>query len=638
MASSRKRPTRQRPRRLSGKIKLGIRQAGERRQKIEELRSQGYIVEETPEGLVYYKPKKVLSRQERFEKYGHVSSPVPAWKKAGFDRPPKKKIELKKKEGKWEVVSTEGYFSESEVEYALQKIETNVDLDTAVQEQRFAKLHPVQQVGETLAFSITEIGAGIVTFPEFILEEGVGRVHSYIEGKGLEAKDYISKDLPFSREKIGEWVEERYTGSPRGLIAKGIEHVAGGGTSWKTEQKYPVLTGIATIGEIATLWTGAKVAAFSRAVIRRGATKIGVPSLTQYRPTQLARKAVWKAKEKLGYAERIPEEAVWDPGVLKGEKVFAEAKGPRGMIKAFEKSKVAGTYKGVHAAPQRFGGMFRKTTVTKMGTSETAGLSVSAYGRGSPYFLKIADLQPAYYSKTTLLPKIRTAQAPVISFESLYRLPKKLRTGASYEKVSTYLKGQPRGKYATIAAKAERGGIEIEAIVTGGSKLVKKTPKKAPYTTFRGVVVELPGWETTGVGVPMGATRVGRIGGAVKGRVSKSILSYEPSSSVLKPSYLVSKTTSYRSSKTSSYISSVNSSITSSKASSVISSKVSSVVSSKSYISSAAPSYGPSAKYLPILIAPKPKYKKRKYKKLKKKAPRGARRRTHEIRLLESII
>ncbi|GAG07711.1 unnamed protein product, partial [marine sediment metagenome] len=261
-------------------------------------------------------------------------------------------------------------------------------------------------------------------------------------------------------------------------------------TDWsKTEaakafQKRPIEGLLATGGELFGAWLGSKALDVGATGVKRGiirgeaklrqAVRPGAKPLIweKYSPGTLIRRAKFKAGEKLGIAKRVPEEKIWHPEVLVGKEKFAKAAGPKEMLKIFEKTRVTPgkPIVGVHATPYRFGGLVRRKTTIQAGTSELPGLSVSAKGYGSPHFLGLGRL-PRYGGRTTIFPKFRlkSPTAAQIDLSLVTRLPKKLRapaagesTTAYYARVSKYLKKQKKGPYATIAAKAELGGPEIE--------------------------------------------------------------------------------------------------------------------------------------------------------------------------------
>jgi len=171
------------------------------------------------------------------------------------------------------------------------------------------------------------------------------------------------------------------------------------------------------------------------------------------------------------------------------KKKFAEASGAGRQLSLFQKTRgfdPSQDIVGIHASPHRF----RYFTRMSKGTSETPGISVSAYGYGSPHFLKIKQPYLGYGTKgVSLFPKIHLPTGPLFKLKEVFRLPKWLR-GKDYATTSKYIRGQPKGPYAWIAPKSEMGGPEIEAIIRAGT-WGRRTSSRF-YTTYKGVVVPLP--------------------------------------------------------------------------------------------------------------------------------------------------
>ncbi len=630
--------TRERPRRLPGGIKAGIREAGERRAEVERLRREGYIVRETPEGITYQRPEEPRDwRLERREVFARRVSPeerARVIEASALGRAPKKKVVLRKTKEGIEVVSTEGLYTPQEREKFLKKVETGVDLERAFREQKFAKYPAPTRAIASFGRAAVTTGIRVLTFPEVVLEEVGGRLETGIRGEPIRAKQYIPKDFLLSRERAEEWIAKTDIGAPSGFITVGIEKAIGGKEEERRAKKFPIEAVFATGGELAAFWGVSKATHVGKVAIRRGLTKAGLPSVARYKPTFLVRKKVLQLKTKVGKAKYVPEEQVWDPKVLARKKRFAEAPGPKAIVKEFEKRRgviAKGELTGIHATPFRFGKRLRRTAEVRPGTSETAGLSISVYGRGSPHFLKIADTAPSYAARTTILPKLTRPTAPLFQFKDIYRLPKGLRK-APYKKVSEYLVKQPKGRYVTVAAKAERGGPEIEAIIAAGTKPVKVSTK-IRWTTFKGVPVELPQYKLVGAGKPSLA-RIGLVSRA-KERITPSIYTSKPTTPIARPSYVASIGSSLKS----------RPSVTRPSKPSYPLSRVSlypsrpsrpSLPSRPSEPSYITPLIAPTRKKpIGAILAPEEKKKKRRIFEDKYELTRGARERVHPIKLLE---
>ena len=83
-------------------------------------------------------------------------------------------------------------------------------------EQKFEKMPEQEKAFKTFARGTAGGVLGVLTFPEFVAEEGVGRVHSLFEGKGLKPKDYFKGG--FSRESLYKQHAEKYEGQPESAI------------------------------------------------------------------------------------------------------------------------------------------------------------------------------------------------------------------------------------------------------------------------------------------------------------------------------------------------------------------------------------------------------------------------------------
>ena len=345
-----------------------------------------------------------------------------------------------------------------------------------------------------------------------------------------------------------------------GLISTGtseiISRVRGQGESQELSKfkSYPVLGVASTVGEIGGLYAAGSVLNAGKVAsvkvlgkVRGGIvskTSLNLPtyeSFMKYKPSNIARGVWWKGKEKLGYAKYVPEEKVWASDVLSGKTKFAESSGPSKMLKEFYKTKSiseSGEILGIHAAPHRF----NPITFVKKGTSESPGLSISAYGKGSPHFLKVSGYNKLSFDNSgiSLFPKLHRPTAPVFNLKEVFRLPKSLR-GASYSKTSKFILKQPKGKYAWIAPKAEIGGPELEAIIRASTVGVRKS--NFYYTSFKGVTVPLPRYGLVGKGISKGfssTVKYSKPYTSARNFLSVSSYSGKPTIPLIRPSYIAS--------------------------------------------------------------------------------------------------
>ena len=365
---------------------------------------------------------------------------------------------------------------------------------------------------------------------------------------------------------VGKYLEKHQPGGPQGLIGTGISEGVAYATgsesnAWERFTKNPLSGIAATGGEIVGALIGGYGWSKGKDLLKTGLYKVGSPvksffvsknimkdlPLSRYRPTNLLRTAYWKGRTKLGIAEYVPEENVWDPRVLYGFEKFAKADNVDDMVNYFNKTiNASGEISGIHASP----GRFKLFSRIGSGSSETPGLSVSAYGKGSPHFLGIGKTGyiSSNYSGVSLFPKLHLPTGVVFKIKNIFRLPKSLRnlkTGESttqyYNRVGNYLKSQERGSYATIAAKAEIGGPEIEGIITSGTWA--KRMGNYYWTTFKGQTIPLPEYGLLGSGLPEGAINVA--GNTITSKIKEFVHPFSSTGSqtipLIRPSYLISK-------------------------------------------------------------------------------------------------
>jgi len=383
---------------------------------------------------------------------------------------------------------------------------------------------------------------------------------------------------------VGEQLNKTKVSPTQGIIGGTVGEVISGGASDfdRTIREYPIETGFASFGEVVGIMVGGKLVNIGKVGTgkvlnysrnRLVAKGINVPSvsnylskyqLAQYKPTNLLRKAWWKGKEKLGLAKQLDEPIAWNNDVLFNDAKFSTLKGARNQLKKFESTQkltiegtvtdTPGDILAIHASP----GRFKWLTKLGKGSSESPGLSVSAYGEGSPHFLQIDKYSGGgYASEISLLPRLKLPTAPVIRLKNVFRIPKKLipkeHSTVEYSKSGNFILSQPKGKYGWIAPKTEMGSLagktnELEAIIRGGSFLKRSSNRY--FTTYRGVVVPLPEYTILNRGMPstFGVTTVEKTITKVSMKIpesTKSFFSMSSSSgassiSVLNPSYLLS--------------------------------------------------------------------------------------------------
>jgi len=414
----------------------------------------------------------------------------------------------------------------------------------------------------------------------------------YVRGKGAYTEPFerIATGETFGPD-IGNVLLRHEPGGPSGLISTGIQEglyyvpkdmaVVGALGGHKTNaverfMKHPVSGAFATGGEVLGLLVGGYGLSKAKQVTGAGLYRIGSPikkslvsqgimkdlPLSRYSPTSIMRTGFWKAKQRLGIAEFVPEEKVWASDVLYGGKRFAEAKNVNEMVQRFYESQTkfprgsSDNVFGIHATTMRFGKLAR----VKPGLSETTGLSVSAFGEGSPHFLRTTGYGTSKLFKPirgiSLFPKIKMPTGIVTRLKDIYRLPKNLRkplqgetTKSFYGRVSKYLQRQESGPYATIAAKAEIGGPEIEAIIRYGSLGKGQWLKRASsryFTTYKGKTVPLPEYVPLGKNIPQSGSVMftGKQPSMLSYRVKKLISPYsytvDQSLPLLRKGYIIS--------------------------------------------------------------------------------------------------
>jgi len=416
----------------------------------------------------------------------------------------------------------------------------------------------------------------------------------YVRGKGAYTEPFerIATGETFGPD-IGNVLLRHEPGGPSGLISTGIQEglyyvpkdmaVVGALGGHKTNaverfMKHPVSGAFATGGEVLGLLVGGYGLSKAKQVTGAGLYRIGSPikkslvsqgimkdlPLSRYSPTSIMRTGFWKAKQRLGIAEFVPEEKVWASDVLYGGKRFAEAPGQIRQLKIFEETRNmldTGDILGIHAASSKFG--FFKYTRMFTGLSESPGLSISAFGRGSPHFLRVSGDTSRFISPIkgiSLFPKIGKPIAPIFRLKEILRLPKPIRMtkpgdasatigkpykgGYYYYRTGDYMLKQPRGAYAWLAPKVEVGGPEIEAIITAGTWA--KRIRSRYFTTYKGKTVPLPEYVPLGKNIPQSGSVMftGKQPSMLSYRVKKLISPYsytvDQSLPLLRKGYIIS--------------------------------------------------------------------------------------------------
>ena len=377
-------------------------------------------------------------------------------------------------------------------------------------EKYYGQLHPLERMGKSFLKSAGQMAAGVLTFPELIIEEVGGRILTGQKQDIIPVSEEISKGYT----KLG--------GTPgyvSTLTSLGVGLATGdttqGREQYAEQQKYSAEAAAATFGEFAGIWAGGKAAAFGKTTASKAAYTVYKPlsvrfpslqNLGRYKPSELARTGYYSLKQRLGLAEYIPEEQAWSPTVRAGETKYATAPGRTPSQRISSSLRIAeeartgyfdigtGEYPLIHATPGRFG-RFGRFKVSGS-SSESPMLSLSAPPYGSPTFLKMEWQPPSYSSQMSFLPKFRISgpRAPIVYFKNISQLPKQVVTGSAddvYKAAATYMEGQPIGSTAYVAPKMYVGGAELEFGFWKGGKGVK-IPTKTQFTTWKGRVVPLP--------------------------------------------------------------------------------------------------------------------------------------------------
>ena len=273
-----------------------------------------------------------------------------------------------------------------------------------------------------------------------------------------------------------------------------------------------------------------------------------VSGLGKYSPVNFFRRVYWGGRKTSGSAIQFPENVVWNEDVLKGIKKFASAPGAGTQYDIFQGTRMfssSDNILSIHAAPHRF----HRLTILKKGTSESPGLSVSAFGEGSPHFLKTGGYMSSQSDLSiSLFPRFHAPTAPIISLDDIYRLPTGIRK-SGYDVTSSYMLSQSPGRYGWIAPKSEIGGPEIESIIRSGTWMSRTGSRY--FTTYKGMIVPLPEYSVLQSYVPdfVSKSSVGNISGftvkasqSVKGFIGFSSYGLKSRNiAIFNPSYIIGK-------------------------------------------------------------------------------------------------
>ena len=187
-------------------------------------------------------------------------------------------------------------------------------------------------------------------------------------------------------------------------------------------------------------------------------------------------------------AEHLPPEELYSPDVLAGKTQLSESPNVKQSMKMFEQAKTPeGLYDVVHTTPSGF----PRSGSISMGTSESPGLYVTPTGQGSPYFMKLTG-NNSIYTQFGLGLK-RGYSTLRFNLNSIIRGPRSVRYSNS--RFNQWITGKKPGSWASITAKHEMGGPEIEALIrydtpfstnTSGYGWLQSLKGYKQYTTYEG--------------------------------------------------------------------------------------------------------------------------------------------------------
>lgn len=366
-------------------------------------------------------------------------------------------------------------------------------------ETYYASLSPVERSTTSFFQSARQMAVGTITFPISVFEFAGGAVLGHPTGIPI-ISDY--------KKKYESWEQRQTLGPSGGLSRAFVEGSQRLGFATeeerayvqKQQEKYPVESIFATLGEIGGAFAGGAVYGLGKTAFSKGfqwTTKkvFGKPYLpSAFGPISIIRKVKYTLEKK----PFKPPETVFRPEtLLEGPKAskYGQVLYKQG-IQEFKQSKgmiEPGQFTLVSASPQPIGrlGFLGRTTkkiVAGKGTSETPGIATSPYTKAIPAFLGLEPDWTTSY-RPSLLPKGRFPTLTPFLAKQIVHLPKAVRP--SFKKATKFMKEQPKGEYGVVSVKMEmgRGGLP-EPEVT----IWQKTPSLGPgeisaFTKYKGVTV-----------------------------------------------------------------------------------------------------------------------------------------------------
>ncbi len=353
----------------------------------------------------------------------------------------------------------------------------------------YDKLHPVEKMITSYFLGGESVIYGVVSLPEFALEEGVGRL---LTGKKVDLPKEVTiagvtMSTPFRREELEDWFMKRRVGPP-GMIGQTISLATRGfkytPEEKETFEKYPLETIAATFGEIAGMYAVKGVARVARRYTPYVAkTLVYKPLMMKFPKLKLYKPKIIEAVTRRKY---IPEEQLLAPGQL------AYSPSPVKTLGMFKAAK----YKFIHATPTRFkpGTLLKRYVRPGEHPREIPGLFIAPWGKGQRLFLRIP--KKPYRYEFAWVPKIKRPALVVGRLEEgIRRLPKILRK-KPYEAIE-YVKKVRKGPKAYISTRHERMlTTEPEAIIPAGPRAMRipSPTGKEYFTLVEGKYVPLD-WE-----------------------------------------------------------------------------------------------------------------------------------------------
>jgi len=355
----------------------------------------------------------------------------------------------------------------------------------------YEKLHPVErmiisffQAGESVIY-------GVVSLPEFVIEEGVGRL---LTGKKVDLPKEvkiagITVPTPFRREELEDWFMKRRVGPP-GMIGQTISLATRGfkytPEEKETFEKYPLETIAATFGEIAGFGAVGKVSRVARRYVPYTIkTYVYKPFITKFPKVKSYIPEKYKIIEKVTGRKYIPEKKLLAPGEL------AYSPSPVKTLGMFKK--VKDYY--IHATGKRFKRGISEIRPGEHTATEIPGRFITAWGSAQRLFLRIP--KKPYRYEFSWIPKFKRPALVVGRLEEgVRRLPKAIRKKPS--EAIKYAEKVRKESKAYISTRHERGlTSEPEAIILAKSVSEVRIPSptgKEYFTLVEGKYVPLD-WE-----------------------------------------------------------------------------------------------------------------------------------------------